>query len=107
MFEFASFIMRNPEYMKKDWRMLREVRKVMLRHRDANPLCEWCGRNKNIQVHHIIPVSVKPHRVADPSNLITLCRSHHLYVGHNGNYRTRYTPNIKELSKQHQVTAIR
>ena len=33
--------------------------------------------HRNISVHHILPVSRRPDRALDPTNLITLCAAHH------------------------------
>jgi len=71
-----------------------QVRKAKQTHRRANPRCVVCGAKSNItngnrnDVHHIIPVHVAPVRAADPDILITLCRRHHFWIGHGGNWRT-------------------
>ncbi len=80
--------------------------------RKLNPTCAVCGAKSNISngnkndVHHILPVSVRPDLAADTNNLVTLCRRHHFWVGHAGNWRT-YNTNLvnsikalKEAAKQ-------
>jgi len=106
MFEFASFVARNPAYSIKNWRALSSVRKAILGQRQERPLCEWCGRRNDLQVHHIIPVSVNPYKAADRTNLVTLCRKHHLEVAHNGNFKSRYTPDIKDQIRNNRVILI-
>jgi hypothetical protein len=43
----------------------------------------------------VIPFHIRPNLELDPSNLITLCRGHHLYVGHNGNWKL-WNPRVRE-----------
>jgi len=55
------------------------------------PQCAVCGCQRtflriSLEAHHVVPVHVDPGLAADPHNLITLCKTHHLYVGHLGNY---------------------
>lgn len=102
-FEFAVFVKRNPLYATKNWRRLSLVRKNMLEYRRLNPACEWCGRTKNLNVHHIIPVWAQPMLAWVKSNLVVGCRKCHLYVYHNGNYATRYEPDILEMMIDHRV----
>jgi len=63
------------------------------KHRKANPHCAVCGygpkvEGKTVEVHHILPVHAAPELAATDSNLVTLCRLHHLWVGHCGNFKT-------------------
>lgn len=39
--------------------------------------CKICNANTKIDVHHIIPVSVKEELALDITNLICLCQFHH------------------------------
>lgn len=62
-----------------------------IKHRDKY-LCRMCldeGRinNKNLSVHHIIPISEAEDRKLDNDNLITLCWEHHQLVEGNEGYR--------------------
>ena len=47
-----------------------------------HPKCEVCGKNKNLNVHHIKPFHIDPANELNPDNLITLCRDHHFLFGH-------------------------
>lgn len=51
-------------------------------HLNTQPHCQSCGNYKNLQVHHIIPVSVDKNKELDPENLITLCKTCHFVFGH-------------------------
>lgn len=45
--------------------------------------CEACGKKKDLEVHHIVPVHVDPSLELDQNNLITLCsNSCHILFGH-------------------------
>lgn len=52
----------------------------------AHPSCAVCGRQGTVlkpnNVHHCQVFHLHPERELDPRNLITLCREHHLLVGH-------------------------
>jgi len=60
----------------------RDVRNSFAR---KNPTCAVCGK-KPIQVHHKKPFHLQPELELDPTNLISLCRQHHLWFGHLGSY---------------------
>ena len=62
-----------------------------IKHRDKY-LCRMCldeGRinNKNLSVHHIVPIAEAEDRKLDNDNLITLCWEHHQLVEGNKGYR--------------------
>jgi hypothetical protein len=58
--------------------------------RKASPRCAACCcpkdpvTGKQNDVHHILPVHLRPDLAADPANLVTLCRLHHWLCGHRG-----------------------
>ncbi len=71
-------------------------KKVREDHIKKQPFCQACGRNTNLEVHHIEPVSINPDRELDPENLITLCSKYcHLVFGHFMDYNS-WNPNVKE-----------
>lgn len=47
-----------------------------------HPVCEACGTNVDLNVHHIVPFHEDPSKELDPTNMITLCRTHHFEYGH-------------------------
>ena len=53
-----------------------------------NPSCAACGCDDAVEVHHVHPVSWPGGKdlELDESNLMTLCRVHHLWVGHLGSF---------------------
>ncbi len=57
-----------------------------------NPVCAVCGKKGNLlnplNVHHQHPFHLKPELELDENNLITLCRVHHLWWGHLGNWKS-------------------
>lgn len=66
-----------------------EVRKSFLKE---NPRCATCGAKNSIlkplNVHHEIPFHKDHSLELKPSNLITLCRPHHLLIGHLMNWKS-------------------
>jgi 5-methylcytosine-specific restriction endonuclease McrA len=67
----AAFEGRSPQWPA--------VEKAFLKY---NPTCAVCKTKSNLNVHHKQPFHLAPRLELDPSNLITLCRPHHLLVGH-------------------------
>ena len=56
---------------------------VRKEHLKKEPECRACGKTKNLEVQHIVPVHMDPDRELDPSNLITLCSEQcHIMFGH-------------------------
>jgi hypothetical protein len=60
-----------------------EVRSQFLKE---NPICAVCRTKGNIlkplEVHHVQPFHENPELELQNSNLIVLCRPHHLLIGH-------------------------
>ena len=57
-------------------------RKIRKEHLKIQSKCQVCGKTKNRQVHHILPVHLYPDDELDLYNLITLCGRHHFLFGH-------------------------
>lgn len=63
--------------------------KIRKEHLKNNPNCAACGRNKKLEVHHIVPVHLDPSKELDLENLITLCDSPcHFVFGHLMDYQS-------------------
>lgn len=63
------------------------------KHLLAHPVCEVCGHNKDLEVHHIMPYHLKPELELDPKNFITLgvkcpTGNHHFLFGHLGSWQS-------------------
>ena len=54
---------------------------VRRKHLTCEGECQSCGRIKDLEVHHLLPVHAGGNEL-DPSNLITFCRDCHFVVGH-------------------------
>jgi hypothetical protein len=77
------------------WRAVREE------HLLKEPVCVACGRSGNLEVHHIIPVSISPALECDPHNLITLCGSPcHITFGHFMNYHC-YNKDVRKMAAEY------
>lgn len=69
-----------------------------------HPVCEICGSNKNLNVHHKKPFHLFPELELDLNNLVTLCMDKnecHLLIGHGGSYK-KYCPNIDEYIRKYK-----
>lgn len=66
---------------------------VRKNHLTKHPLCTACGKNKNLEVHHILPFHLFPELELEESNLITLCDGNkcHIRIGHCFNWKA-YNP---------------
>lgn len=97
LLEKIRFLIRNPSISALNVRNSYSYRKALKNHLEKNPFCAYCGRNKKLDVHHKIPVSIAPELADNENNLITLCRkpSCHLIVGHMGSWKT-YNKNVEE-----------
>jgi len=110
MFEYIRFVFRNPSYVTESARAQSFVRKAMeeFREQPENKTCAWCGRDKKLEVHHIIPVSLEPAIAASKQNMIMLCRKPacHQIIGHDGDFGRRYVSNVKELCENNKTVSI-
>jgi len=68
-----------------------------------NRQCVLCGCTRNLEVHHIIPVSVCPELACEPLNFMTLCDTGnhgcHCHFGHLGAF-IRFNPRLQEYVMQ-------
>lgn len=84
------------------WPMVRDM------HLKENPVCEACGSNKTLQVHHVLPFHLEPKLELEPENLVTLCMDEfdcHLSIGHGGSFQ-HYNPNVIEDCKKFMLAKI-
>jgi hypothetical protein len=51
-------------------------------------VCAFCGKDNDLEGHHILPFHLKPELELSPSNILILCRWCHFVVGHLGNWTT-------------------
>lgn len=81
---------RTPAKQSPQWEAL--AKKIV-----KGEVCEACGSDSHLQVHHRIPFHVDSSLELNPSNLIVLCMSTgfecHLRVGHGKSWKT-YNPNV-------------
>src|SRR5690242_4959568 len=64
--------------------------KVRAEYLEKHPVCEACGSDQDLQVHHVLQFRTHPERELDPTNLITLCgpggHNCHIRIGHSFRY---------------------
>lgn len=53
----------------------------MVVHKREHNFCEICGKTKNLECHHIVPITMNNYKIyrEDP-NIITVCESCHLNI---------------------------
>jgi hypothetical protein len=64
-------------------------------HLAKHPGCAVCGNVGDCDAHHVYPYHLFPELELDPENLITLCRGHHLFFGHLGEF-SAFNPLVRE-----------
>lgn len=72
------------------WRKTRKL------HLERDKVCNACGTDKDLEVHHVRPWHLFPDSRYDHANLITLCRCCHFRYGHGLNFKN-WNPQIREL----------
>lgn len=76
--------------------------RVRRQHLEKHPDCAACGRDDEVEVHHVIPVSQDKSKECDPENLITLCAEPcHLVHGHLMDWK-RCNPYVREDCKRYR-----
>lgn len=71
--------------------------RVRREHLAREPRCAACGRDRDLEVHHIVPYRERPELELDAENLVTLCADPcHLVFGHLLDYRRRANPHVRE-----------
>jgi hypothetical protein len=80
-----------------------EMTKAKRAYKKKHPKCAVCGYDKDLEVHHIVPVSVDPSLACDENNFITLCdygnKGCHYVFGHHRNFRSKWNEYIVELAQ--------
>lgn len=99
-----KFLARNPSFITQFIRRGGNVRKAMdnFRNMEENKHCQFCGDQKRIEIHHVVPVSVDDTLADVEDNFIALCKQCHFVVGHGRNYKSSII-NVKELCDRRRV----
>lgn len=100
----VRFMVRNPSFITQFIRSGSMVRNAMnkFRRQRENSYCSYCGKRSDIQIHHIIPVSIDDTLADVPENFIALCGKCHFSIAHANNYKS-FVPNIQEICNIRQV----
>lgn len=69
--------------------------RVRRAHLARQPGCAVCESTDDCDAHHVYPYHLFPDMELDPANLITLCRAHHLFFGHLGEWAA-FNPLVRE-----------
>lgn len=77
-------------------------KRVRAEHLQKEPYCVACGRNADLIVHHVIPVSFDESKQLEPTNLITLCAQPcHIVFGHFMNYQC-YNKDVRKMAAEYK-----
>lgn len=70
-------------------------------HLEVEPRCIACGRDKDLEVHHVQAVKDRPDLELSPENLVTLCADPcHFVHGHLMDWK-RSNPEVREDCKRY------
>lgn len=58
--------------------------------------CSFCTGKVNLNRHHVISQLAAPELANEPTNIIVLCRSCHLVLGHKNNWK-KFNPSVREI----------
>lgn len=82
-------------------------REVRAEHIQKEPVCQACGKDIKLDVHHIIPVGIDKTKELDSDNLITLCNQPcHLVFGHFMSYYC-YNGAVREMVTEYRTALER
>jgi hypothetical protein len=80
---------------------------VRAEHLQKEPVCAACGRDTDLSVHHVIPVSFDESKQLDPTNLITLCSQPcHIVFGHFMNYQC-YNKDVRTMTAGYKRSLLK
>ncbi|NDD52518.1 HNH endonuclease [bacterium] len=92
-----------PRYVLAVRERASQWRKLRAAHLLKEPECVACGRDKELDVHHIVPVSADPTQELNPDNLITLCSDPcHIVFGHFFSYRC-YNKDVRSMATAYRA----
>ena len=72
-------------------------RTVRAKHLVVEPNCQCCGRNKEMEVHHVLPVHAGGPEL-DRANLISFCHDCHFVVGHACDWKA-WRADVRRIAK--------
>ena len=61
--------------------------------------CRYCLTTIGVELHHVILFSERPDLEYEFSNLVWLCRRHHLEQGHLGSFRAKNLEIIRDCER--------
>jgi hypothetical protein len=77
-------------------------------HLKKEPLCQYCGGEEHLEIHHCVPFHLDKTKELRDDNLITLCEAPgqdcHLKIGHLGNWK-RFNPNVRDVCAKKRGSA--
>jgi len=71
--------------------------RVRREHLAKEPTCIACGRDEELEVHHVQPYHTDPALELDPKNLATMCHDCHYSVAHAYDWKS-WRPDVRKLA---------
>ena len=71
--------------------------RIRREHLEREPACIACGRDDELEVHHVVPYHTDKALECDPANLATMCHDCHLSVGHAYDWKS-WRPDVRKLA---------
>lgn len=74
-------------------------------HLAREPVCQVCGGQHGLNVHHKKPFHLFPELELEPSNLITLCNAKrcHITFGHGGDFQAWNPGVVSDVMDAHRM----
>lgn len=83
---------------------------VRAAHLQREPVCQACGIDRDLEVHHIVPFHVDRKLELVDANLITLCEhpGHdcHFHHGHHSDWR-RWVPDVRATVARYAAEQVK
>lgn len=80
--------------------------RVRREHLEREPACIACGRDSDLEVHHVTPYHEDKSLELAPANLATMCRDCHYSVAHAYDWKS-WRPDVRRLAETLRNAEVR
>jgi len=80
--------------------------RVRREHLEQEPACIACGRDDELEVHHVVPYHIDKALECAPANLCSMCHECHLSIAHAYNWKT-WRPDVRRLAQMIRSSEVR
>lgn len=78
---------------------------VRRKHLVLEPVCQSCGRDKEVEVHHVLPIHAGGEELEE-ENLISFCRDCHFVVGHACDWKA-WRADVRRIAMQMRHSEVK